>query len=127
MSLGQSLVVGVPGVHEGMSALFDPTLEIRGGDAVRPGEDGAPRLQELDRVAFIHHLLWIAGKTNGIRAVVVVVLAAVVLNNENSTLLHIVEHAAVRSSELRTSSIRANAEDDHIVGGKIACVDVRRL
>ena len=56
-----------------------------------------------------------------------VVLAAVVLDNEHAALLHIVEHAAVGGGELRTRGVGANAEDDDVVGGEIASVDVRWL
>src|SRR5271154_6853860 len=110
-----------------MAELLDPALKVRCSDAVGPGKQRIPRLQQLDRTTLNHHLFRIPGKTDRIRAVVMVVLSSVVLDDEHTALLYVIEQAAVRGGKLRAGGVGPDAEHNDVIGREIAIIDIRCL
>src|SRR6185437_555755 len=99
VGFGKGLVAAVPGGHEGMAALLDPSVEVGGSDVVGPLEKRIIRVGQSDGVGFLHNFLRIAAKREGIRAVIVEG-SALVLHDEGSAVVDVVEKAAVIGDEI---------------------------
>ena len=77
-------------------------------------------------VVLFDDALGIAGERQRVGAVVVVVLLGLILDDDGSAVLGVVEQTVVGGLELRTCGVGADAEDDGVVGGEVAGGDVLR-
>src|SRR5580698_9114299 len=85
----------VPGFEEGVAALFDPAVEVGGGDGVGSGEERVAGVEELDGSGVVDDALGAAqGERDGSGEVI-----ALVLDDEGSAAAHEVVEAWLGGGE----------------------------
>ena len=75
--------MGVPGGHEAVAALFDPVVEVGGGDLVGPGEERVVGREDADGGVLFDDL-FAAAEVERIRAGAFGQTAGVVLGDDDA-------------------------------------------
>ena len=101
-----------------MTALFDPAVEVGGGDLVGEVEQGVGRIEQLDGSLLVDDALRQAAadrerKRGG-------EVAALVLDNEGSAIADEFVKARLDFGQLGTNGVGADADDDDVVSAEVA-------
>ncbi len=120
VGFGQGGVVRVPGVEEAVAALFDPVVEVGGGDLVGGGEERRVGVENLDGGGFVDDALVVVGE--GVGGVGGGELGGLVLDDDVAAVAGEVEQGlGGRAVEVGVGVVGADAEDDGVelreVGG----------
>ena len=109
--------MGGPGADEAVAALFDPVVEVGGGDAVGGGEEGAGGVEELDGIGFVYNLFGVAAKGEGIGGVSGGELVGLKLDEDVAAVAGVIEERLGGCAvEVGVGGVGADAEDD---GGEL--------
>src|ERR1017187_10296134 len=107
-------VVRVPGGHEAVAALFDPVVEVGGGDLVGPGEERVVGRDDLDGGVLFNDL-FAAAEIEWVGAGAFGQAAGVVLGDDDAAGCGVGVEGWVGGGEFGML-VGADAEDDGVVG-----------
>src|SRR5271170_7472068 len=90
LRLREGSVVRVPRLHEGVAALFDPSVEVGFCDFVGKGHERVVGFEDRDLGFLVDNFFRRAAKGVGVGAEIVVVLVGVILDDNRTPVLYIV-------------------------------------
>ena len=121
--LGDCHVTGVPAIQEGVAALLHPAVEIIRSNHVGPGKQRMGGVKQLHRRLLVHYALRRAAQREWQGSGEV---AALVLDNQRPSAFDKILHPRLNRGQFGAYGVGADADDDHVPGGKVARCKLRR-